>query len=58
MTHSKTKQGRFLLERIRVAKSQDELDDLLAEGDEYEMADPATKRRWFRASVKRRKELK
>ena len=44
-------------DRLKVAKSTDELATLLSEGSGYEMADPATRRRWKRLAARRTDEL-
>lgn len=44
-------------DRLKVAKSTDEIAALLLEGAAYDMADPATRRRWKRLAARRTEAL-
>ncbi len=48
---------RSLTERIELAESEEEIQRLLATGDSFEDAAPATRSRWKRAAKKRRNQL-
>lgn len=52
---SENKKG--LLEQIRVAESEEEIKELLKQGEQYKDAHEATVRRWHRASKRRMQEL-
>lgn len=46
-----------ILDRLKGAKSQEEIQALLEEADDFEFAQESTKRRWKRVAKKRKREL-
>jgi len=47
-----------LRERILQADSEQQIDELMQEGASYQFAHAATRRRWARAAINKRRQLK